>query len=151
MTKLNSLLLGTWLLTAITASAEDSGEILGVWTTACDKGRVEIYKVGETLRGKILSLKEPNWPADDEKGMGNKPKSDRNNPDPKLRDRPVVGLEFLNGFTYSGKGRWENGKVYDPENGKTYKCKMTLTSTNRLEVRGFVGFSLIGRTEVWTR
>ena len=99
----------------------------------------------------VVSLKESNWPPGGEQGRGGQPKNDRNNPDPKLRDRPIVGLEFMHGFTYSGKKRWENGKVYDPENGKTYKCKLTLVSTNRLDVRGFIGISLIGRTEVWAR
>ena len=151
MSKFISFLLGGLILTSFGAPAEEGNEILGVWNTTDNKGQVKIFKVNEKIHGKILSLKEPRWPPDDEKGMGGKPKSDRNNPDPKLRDKPIVGLEIMHGFTYSGKKRWENGKIYDPENGKTYKCKMTLTSTNRLEVRGFIGISLIGRTDVWTR
>ncbi len=131
--------------------AAEENEILGVWNTTDNKGQVEIFKVNEMFHGKIIKLKEPNWPPDDEKGLGGKPKNDPNNHDPKLRDKPIVGLEIMNGFAYSGKKRWENGRIYDPENGKTYKCKMTLTSTNRLEVRGFIGISLIGRTEVWMR
>jgi uncharacterized protein (DUF2147 family) len=144
-------LLGGLLLISPCALAEEGKEILGVWNTSDNKGQVEIFKVDEKLHGKIIKLKEPNWPVDDEKGMGGKPKNDRNNPEPKLRGKPIAGLEIMSGFTYAGKKRWENGKIYDPENGKTYKCKMTLTSTNRLEVRGFIGISLIGRTDVWTR
>jgi uncharacterized protein (DUF2147 family) len=151
MIKPTSFLLGVLISTSLSVPAADEDEILGVWNTTDNKSRVEIYNADEKLHGKIISLKEPNWPANDEKGMGGRPKNDRNNPDPKLRDQPIVGLEFMKGFTYSGKKRWEGGKVYDPENGKTYKCKMTLTSTKRLEVRGFVGISLIGRTDVWTR
>ena len=151
MKKFISFLLGILFLTSLSTSAGEDKEILGVWITTDNKSKVEIFSKNETWHGKIISLKETHWPANDEKGMGGKPKNDRNNPDPKLRDKPIVGLEFMNGFTYSGKKRWEGGKIYDPENGKTYKCKLTLTSTNRLEVRGFIGISLLGRTEVWTR
>jgi len=151
MNKFISFLLCGLFLTSLPALAEAGNEIMGVWNTTDNKGQVEIFKVNEKFHGKIVKLKEPNWPPDDEKGMGGKPKNDRNNPDHKLRDKPIVGLEIMNGFTYSGKKRWESGKIYDPDNGKTYKCKMTLTSTNRLEVRGFIGISLIGRTDVWTR
>jgi len=151
MKKLVSFLSGILFLTSLAASADEEKEILGIWNTTDNKIKVEIFSKNETLHGKIISLKEPVWPANDEKGMGGKPKNDRNNPDSKLRDKPIVGLEFMSGFTYSGKKRWEGGKIYDPENGKTYKCKMTLVSTNRLDVRGFIGISIIGRTEVWTR
>ena len=151
MSRLILFLLGILFLASQSASADDGTEILGVWTTTDDKSKVEIFQQNEKLKGKIISLKEPNWPANDEKGMGGKPKNDRNNPDPNLRDKPIIGLEFMSGFIYSGKKRWDGGKIYDPENGKTYKCKMTLVSTNRLDVRGFIGISLIGRTEVWTR
>ena len=55
------------------------------------------------------------------------------------------------GFTYEGNSVYDNGTVYDPENGKTYKCIMTLENINSLNVRGYIGFSFIGRTDVWTR
>ena len=106
---------------------------------------------GIRLMTKVISLKEPNWPADEKGGAAGKPKNDRNNPNPKLRDRPIVGIEFMNGFVHAGKNRWVDGKIYDPESGKTYQCKMTLVATNKLEVRGFVGISLLGRTVEWTR
>jgi uncharacterized protein (DUF2147 family) len=57
----------------------------------------------------------------------------------------------LSGFKFAGDNLWEDGTIYDPENGKTYRCKITLESPNRLNVRGFVGISLFGRTTVWTR
>ena|SRR5580698_5264489 len=126
-------------------------EILGVWRTTDDKSKVEIFKKNQQYFAKILSLKEPNWPANDEQGMAGKPKNDRNNPKPELRNRPIAGLEFMSDFAYTGKNRWADGKIYDPEVGKTYSCKMTLVGTNKLEVRGYIGFSMLGRTVVWTR
>ncbi len=96
-------------------------------------------------------MKDPNWPANDELGQSGRPKTDRRNPNPDLHTRPIVGLQFMNDFVFAGNARWADGKIYDPESGKTYKCKLTLAAHNRLEVRGFVGISLLGRTEIWTR
>jgi uncharacterized protein (DUF2147 family) len=141
-----------WVGLAVAADAPKAGdEILGVWHTTDDKSTVEIFKKKEQYFAKILSLKHPNWPANDDQGMGGKPKNDRRNPDPALRSRAIAGLEFMNDFVYAGKNKWVDGKIYDPEVGKTYSCKMTLVGTNKLEVRGYVGFSMLGRTVVWTR
>ena len=141
-----------WLILAnllVRAGAGDG--ILGFWNTAEDKAQVEVFKQNDKYFGKIVSLKEPDWPANDEKGMAGQPKNDRNNPSPKLRGRKIIGLPIMNDFVYAGKNRWGGGIIYDPESGRTYKGKMTLTATNRLEMRGFVGISLLGRTTVWTR
>ena len=62
---------------------------------------------------------------------------------------PIIGLNLVNGFVYQGKNKWGDGTIYDPDNGKTYSCKMTLMEDNTLKVRGFIGISLIGRTQVW--
>ncbi len=147
-------LLGTVVLLGMPGSADvarPGDEILGVWHTTDDKSIVEVYKKREQFFAKIVSLKEPNWPSNDEKGMGGKARTDRNNPKPELRSRAIAGLEFMNDFVYAGKGKWTDGKIYDPEVGKTYSCKMTLVDPKKLEVRGYVGFSLLGRTVVWTR
>ena len=74
-----------------------------------------------------------------------------NNPDLNLRKKPVLGLEIVKGFAYAGDSKWVDGKVYDPKNGKTYSGKMTLVSPNQLNLRGFIGISLLGRTTTWTR
>ena len=149
-----ALLFGAAVLlgTPIAADVVKPGdEILGVWHTTDDKSKVEIFKKRDQYFAKILSLKEPNWPANDEQGMGGKAKTDRKNPSPELRSRAIAGLEFMNDFVYAGKNKWTDGKIYDPEVGKTYSCKMTLVAANKLEVRGYVGFSMLGRTVVWTR
>jgi len=117
---------------------------LGTWVTGSGKGHVEIYKEGGKYFGKIVWLKEPN----NEQGT---PKVDKNNPDAKLRSQPILGLINLRNFTYAGDNQWEDGKVYDPEKGKDYSCQMTLVDPNTLEVRGYIGISLIGRTDTWKR
>jgi uncharacterized protein (DUF2147 family) len=119
--------------------------ILGVWYNTAKTGKVEITEKNGKYYGKIIWLKEPL----DEKTK--KPKTDTNNPDEKKHANPIIGLQVLKDFTFKGDGVYENGTIYDPENGKTYSCKMTLKSKNELDVRGFIGFSLLGRTENWTR
>ncbi|MDB6017832.1 MAG: hypothetical protein JWR19_2321 [Pedosphaera sp.] len=152
MKYLAALLVAALFFAGLPATATDAGdEILGTWNTTGNDSKVEIFKVKNKYAAKIISLKEPNWPANDEQGMSGKPKNDRNNPNPELRNRPIVGLQIMQDFVPAGKNLWEQGKIYDPESGKTYKCKMKLISTNRLEVHGYVGFSLLGRTVTWTR
>ena len=139
-------------LTQPAARADAAADaILGNWHTADNKSIVRIFKRDNQYCGQIVSLTKPNWPANDKLGMGGKPRNDRKNPDPALRDRPIAGLEFMNGFIYAGKNHWTEGKIYDPESGKTYQSRMTLISTDHLELRGFIGISLIGRTVTWTR
>jgi uncharacterized protein (DUF2147 family) len=117
---------------------------MGTWYNSTRESRIEIYKCGDKYCGKIVWLKEPNY----EDG---KPKIDKNNPDATLQNRPIMGLALMKDFTYDAKNVWEDGQIYDPQSGKTYSCKMTLTSKDQLEVRGYVGISLLGRTDVWTR
>jgi uncharacterized protein (DUF2147 family) len=118
---------------------------LGVWTNAEKKATFEIYKCGDKLCGKIVTLTVPNDPAT------GKPKTDSQNPDPKLRNRPRLGMVFMQGFSYDSDNKWDNGKIYDPESGKTYSCYMQLESANVMEVKGYIGFSLIGKSQTWTR
>ena len=116
---------------------------IGVWTNEDGKARFEIYKCGDKLCGKIVSLREPL--------RNGKPKLDENNPDKKLRSRPLVGLPFMQGFQHDSGNKWDDGTIYDPESGKTYSCYMKMINQNKMEVKGYIGISLIGRTQSWTR
>lgn len=129
------------------AGAQNTAEgdkILGIWQTGSGKGRIQITRYGENkYGGKLIWLREPN----DENGN---PKLDFKNPDPAKRKNTKIGLNNLLGFTYEGESKYENGTIYDPENGKTYKCVMTLAG-DVLHVRGYIGITMIGRTDTWTR
>lgn len=126
------------------AMAEEADAIVGEWYTEENKALVQIYKADGVYNGKIVWLKEP------KKDDGSE-KLDTNNPDESKRDNPIIGLNLVNGFVYQGKGKWGDGTIYDPDNGKTYSCKMELKEENSLKVRGFIGVSLIGRTQMWVR
>jgi uncharacterized protein (DUF2147 family) len=129
-------LLALWLGTACTSAQAQTLSPLGIWTNAEKKATFEIYKCGDKLCGKIVSLAVPNDPP---------------NPDPKLRSRPRLGMVFMQDFSYDDDNKWDNGKIYDPESGKTYSCYMKMESANSMEVKGYIGFSLIGKSQTWTR
>lgn len=112
----------------------------GIWLTADEDGYVQIYEKNGKLYG--LTVGSP----DDEP-----PRKDVHNPDPSKRDRDLLGIHVLKGFEYVGQLKWEEGRAYDPNNGKTYDANMWLEGPNTLKLRGYIGFSLFGRTEAWTR
>lgn len=122
-----------------------AGSPIGIWTTENGEANFEIYEDAGKLFGKIIYLKEPNYDG--------KPKIDYNNPDPSKRNDPIIGLVFLKGFVPAAgtPGRWEKGTVYDPHNGKAYSSFLQLKDDNTITVRGFIGISLIGRSQIWTR
>jgi len=141
-------------LFATAAAAAEGDEILGLWHTEPEDhgyARIEVTKENERYDGRIIWLSEPDYPADDEGGMGGKPKIDRENPAQELRGRPIVGIRLLADFEYTGKGQWKRGTIYDPKNGKTYKCNIKLQGEETLKVRGYIGMSLLGRTTIWKR
>ena len=80
-----------------------------------------------------------------------KPKTDLLHPDKKLHNRPILGLINIWGFSFDGNESWENGHIYDPKNGKEYKSIITMKDKNTLNVRGYIGITLMGRNDVWTR
>jgi len=138
------------MLAAVPILATDAASVLGPWKTREGKATVEIFRSGDKLCGRIVALKEPLYTNAKEGPVGT-PKLDRHNPDAALRSRPLLGLTMMEGFASDGDNAWSGGSIYDAETGKTYHCKMKMTAPDRLEVRGYVGFSLLGRTEVWTR
>jgi uncharacterized protein (DUF2147 family) len=123
---------------AVKSYAQQADKVLGVWLTEDKQGKIQIYKQGNAYFGKIISGNEPN-------------RVDDKNPDEKLRSRKLIGAVILSNFVFDGKGTWEDGKIYDPNNGKTYSCLMKFKNDNTLEIRGYVGIAMFGRTAYWTR
>lgn len=113
-----------------------------LWYNQEKTAKIKVYKAKDNkYYGKIVWLKEP--------AENGKPKVDDDNPDPAKRNQPLMGLVVLKDFKYEGDNVYTGGTIYDPKNGKTYSCKMTLKG-DKLDVRGYVGISLLGRTAVWT-
>jgi uncharacterized protein (DUF2147 family) len=113
-------------------------DCIGKYWSPDKDAHIDVYKKGTDYFGKVTWAKTP--------------KKDTENPDKALRGRDVVGMEFLIGFKFDGKDTWEKGFIYDARSGKTYKCTMWLDKYRNLNVHGYVGFSLLGKTAVfWKR
>ena len=133
------------------AYAANADDVLGAWLTQKGNSKVTIYKCGKNndrFCGRITWLKEPNYPAGDPEA--GQPKHDRENPDASQRSRAIMGMNLVWGFKFDGE-KWSEGKIYNPEDGKTYSCYMELVAPNKLKVRGYVGVSLLGKAVEWTR
>lgn len=128
------------LLSLCTASAQN---VLGKWKLENGSAIVEVYKSGDVFNGKIVWLNKA-------KEADGSPAVDKNNPDPALQKRQLIGLNMLNGLKFDGE-EYTGGKIYDPANGKTYYCSFKVEG-NTLRVRGSLdkkGF--LGRTMNWFR
>ena len=139
-----ALLLSLLMATFSAQAAGNPDAVLGVWKNGEGTGMIQIFKKSNKYYGRLVWLKVPNNPD-------GKPRTDVNNPDEGKRQVMLKGLENMRDFTHAGDNKWENGKIYDPKNGSDYSCEMTLVDPNTLEVRGFIGVSLFGRTDVWKR
>lgn len=112
--------------------------VSGLWLTASGTAQVEISDCGDgTPCGTMVSVTPP---------QGGEA-IDGYNPDPELKGRPLVGVQMLWGFKEKS-GRWKSGKIYNAENGKTYKSKIKRLEDGTLEVKGCVG--PICQGQIWT-
>ncbi len=114
-------------------------DIVGYWMHEENVLKIKIERIGNKYYGKMVWLEKPNF-AD------GTPKKDIYNPDPALRDTPFIGLRIVKDLEYKGNGTWGGGTLYDPEHGKTYGCRITLVSENEAYVRGYIGFTFIGKS-----
>lgn len=152
--RLYAALAAVLLLAALPARAEP--QVTGTWLTESGKGKVRIAPCvklagmsgvpAQQLCGAIVWLAEPLNDA-------GQPKTDGNNPDEALRQRPILGLPILTGFEPGDEaGVWDGGRIYNPEDGETYKSVINLKDDGaKLEVRGYVGLPMFGQSQVWTR
>jgi uncharacterized protein (DUF2147 family) len=114
---------------------------LGRWYAEGGAAQVEITQCEAHLCGRVAWLRSPF----DEDGCELR---DRNNPDPALRARPVLGLEILHA---AASDEAEGCTIYDPVSGRTYRCRLWSDGDNRLRLRGYLGVPLLGRTTTWIR
>ncbi len=136
-------LLAISLLMSVATYAQSSKAVVGKWLNEEKDGKIEIYEAGGKFYGKLVWLKRT-YEAD-----GKTLRKDEKNKDEKLRSRTLLNAVILYGFVFDD-GEWVDGNVYDPKSGKTYSSKMKIKNGN-LEVRGYVGTPMFGRTAVFTK
>lgn len=139
-----ALLLSLLLAPCFRTWAQEAAPV-GVWKDERGETQIELYRCGEELCGRIVALRQP-LDAD------GRPLLDAHNPDPERRKQPHLGLTVLQKLSYNpSTERWEGGEIYDPNNGRTYSCYVQQLGPDRLEVKGYIGFAIIGRAQIWTR
>jgi uncharacterized protein (DUF2147 family) len=121
------------------ASDEKQAQILGNWLTEHKDGIIEISQSAEaTFEGRIVGGSHPG-------------RLDEKNPDPTQRSKSLRGQVILRDLHYDGAGKWSGGTIYEPDSGRTYSCLVELIAPDRLKVRGFIGISVLGKSQMWTR
>ncbi len=130
-------LLVLMLGTVSVAQAQDV--LLGRWLTEPRDGIIEITRAADnTYQGRIIGGNAPH-------------RLDQHNPDAGRRQQELLGQTILLGLHDDGTGHWSGGSIYDPDSGRTYRCRIELLDPDHLKVRGFIGISLLGRSQTWSR
>ena len=127
------------LLLAPLSGAAAASSIEGLWRTDDGKAVVRVAACGQRMCGTIARVLDTSPDV---------PSTDVNNPDPNRRNRPLVGLQILSGFT-GGPSEWTGGQAYDPKSGSSYKSSLRLNADGSLRVTGCVLF--VCRSKRWTR
>lgn len=133
------------LVSVFAALPARAADPTGIWLTEDGEARVSVYRCGQAICGKVVSLKEPNDPAT------GKPKLDKFNKDTSRRARPLIGIEIMSGLKPGGTpDQWE-GSLYNPEDGNTYKGILTAQGPLAVKLQGCVLGGLICKSETWKR
>jgi uncharacterized protein (DUF2147 family) len=129
------------LISMSSAALADSAE--GVWLSEDGGTKVHLANCGGKLCGTVVWLKEPN---DEKTG---KPKTDKLNPDPSKRARPMLGLRVVNGLAPNGPDNW-SGSIYNADDGNTYQASMKVHGPRTARVQGCV-LGILCKNQIWTR
>jgi uncharacterized protein (DUF2147 family) len=126
--------------------AQEADKITGIWWNDEKTTKIKVERKDGEYFGTIVYMIP-------EKYENGQPPKDKNNPDEKLRDRSLIGLQILHDFVYDSKKKeWNSGKIYDPKSGNTYDCYAWLENNNLLKLKGYVaGIRLLGRSSEWYR
>ena len=131
------------MLVAVALSGAALADPRGVWLTPGGKSHVEIAPCGSRLCGRIVWLREPN-------NAQGRPLRDARNKDESLRSRPILGLPLLTGLPQEPEdGVWDDGDIYNPEDGKTYSSELEMKDQDTLKVSGCVWFFC--QSQIWKR
>lgn len=131
---------------ALAGFAQEADKILGIWWNEEKTSKIQIEKKDGKFIGTIVYMIPEKYKN------GEVPKDDKN-PEESLRERPLVGVQILDGFVYSSDNKeWKEGRIYDPKSGKTYDCYAWFENDNLLKLKGFVaGIRWMGKSSEWYR
>jgi uncharacterized protein (DUF2147 family) len=115
-----------------------ANDVLGTYMNPTGEGILKIYQEGSKYFGKLVWMKHPE-------------KLDVHNPDKAKQGQKILGSPIMKDFVFDGDDTWEDGTIYDPKNGKTYSCKIKRDEKGNLNIRGFIGISILGRTEYFVK
>ena len=131
----------------LSSQAQSLDPVIGVWKTINEKTNqpsslIKIEEVQGLLEGTVI--KTFNTPGQEPLLVCALCEDERKN-------QPIVGMKIMKGLKKDQHGAWSGGTILDPKEGKIYKVKLSSDDGKKMEVRGFIGISLIGRTQVWNR
>lgn len=134
----------TFLFIAVAGMLSATAQVTGKWKTVDDetgeaKSIVEVYEQGGKVYGKVVEILNParkNSKCQNCKGED--------------KDKPILGLTIIKGLTKDGD-EYTDGDILDPQKGKLYSCTIKLDGKDKLVVRGYMGISLLGRSQTWSR
>ena len=119
-------------------------DISGIWIDHTGRGAVEFTRCGQSLCGNLVWIEKPNDPQ-------GRPFLYGNNPDTKLRSRPICGLPIIGNAKSVEASTFDGGWIYNPEDGKSYTVEVKLISPNIATVTGYLGMKFLGQTFTWKR
>ena len=151
---MKKFLVAALIMAGASSASAQSPSVMGTWLTSTKSAEVRIAPCPNPANGpicgtivKLLVAKGP-----DGKVVSPDEATDIHNADPALRSRKVVGMMLLHDFKKTNDpNAFDEGTIYNGENGKTYKANVGLQSDGTLRVRGYVGSAMFGETQVWTR
>lgn len=114
-----------------------ANDVLGYYMNPSGEAILKIYETSGKYAGKLVWMKNPE-------------KLDAKNPDKTKQGQKILGSNIMQGFLFDGE-IWKGGSIYDPKNGKTYDCKINRDEKGNLNIRGFIGISLLGRTDYFVK
>jgi uncharacterized protein (DUF2147 family) len=127
--------------------AQDAQKIAGIWWNDTKTSKIEVKEENGKFIGTVVYINPSKY-------VNGEPEKDYNNPDPKLKTKSRLGLQILSGLKFNASdNEWQNGRIYDPDNGKTYDCFAWFEKDpNTLYLKGYVvGIKWLGRSTTWTR
>ena len=140
-----NILLVLFAICSSTLFAQNADDILGIWLNEEADAKVEVFMNNGKFFGKIVWLLNPK----DDNGEW---KLDEENPDENLRTRKKLGMTVLNNLVWDeGDKEWNDGEIYDAREGDTYSLFARVDGDRILNLRGYIGFSLFGKTTSWTK